>query len=81
LSSAQSDRRILLPIAGVLLAGLAQAGDINNDGAVDLPDLLLMQQHLTDLLVLDTDAIARGDLYLLATPDNQLTISDLLQLQ
>jgi len=56
-------------------------GDVNDDGFVTPADLLLLQQHLVELIVLDAAAIGRGDLYPAVTGDGQLTIADQLLLE
>jgi hypothetical protein len=55
-------------------------GDVNNDGVVSVPDLLLMERHLVALIVLDAAAIERGDLYPASGGDGQLALADLVLL-
>lgn len=55
-------------------------GDINNDGLVNVGDLLLMQRYILNLITLDTAAIERGDLYPENSGDGSLTVSDFLLL-
>lgn len=58
----------------------AIAGDINNDGAITLIDLLSMQRYILNNETLDAAAISRGDLYPKVMGDNQLDASDMLLL-
>jgi hypothetical protein len=68
----------LMADIGWTLGGIA--GDINNDGHVDVADLLLMQSALTGQISLDTGQTRRGDI----SPtggDGVINMSDLLALQ
>ncbi|MEE8428879.1 MAG: CARDB domain-containing protein [Gammaproteobacteria bacterium] len=58
----------------------AVPGDINNDGQVNVADILLSQRHVLGLTMLSPDQISRGDLY---PPggDGQITLPDLLLIQ
>ncbi|MFK7975627.1 MAG: hypothetical protein AB8C02_05795 [Halioglobus sp.] len=58
----------------------ALPGDVNNDGLVDVADILLLQRHLRGLITLDAAASDRVDLYPAGTPDGVLDVSDLLAL-
>ena len=53
----------------------------NNDGEVNVADLLLLTRHVNGLTVLNDAQKARVDLYPANTPDGQLTIQNLLLLQ
>lgn len=55
-------------------------GDINNDGVINVVDLLLMQRHIFGLSLLEIPSMARGDLYPVGSGDDVLNISDLLLL-
>lgn len=55
-------------------------GDINGDGVIDISDVLAAQRHILDVQLLDSEAIARGDLYPVSG-DGQITLSDVLFIQ
>jgi hypothetical protein len=60
----------------------AVAGDINDDGVVDLADLLLMEQAVMGQLTLDPAQLARADLYPSdGDGDGELSVADLLALK
>ncbi|MFW2403988.1 MAG: kelch repeat-containing protein [Gammaproteobacteria bacterium] len=56
---------------------VADTGDVNGDHVIDISDLLLMQQHLTDLRSLDVLSVSRGDF----DRDALLSVHDLLRLE
>jgi len=56
-------------------------GDINNDGQINVADVLLATQHINNLSSLSALQIARGDLYPANTPDGVFNLSDLILLQ
>jgi len=62
---------------------LTRSGDnvINLDGRVDVGDLLLMQQALTDEITLGLAPAWHADLYPAGGGDGELNIADLLALQ
>jgi len=72
--------RLDLGLLTLAVAG-GPAGDANHDGTVDITDLWLIQQHITDRISLDADAIRRCDVYPVGNPDGELDLSDLLELQ
>jgi len=72
--------RLDLGLLTLAVAG-GPVGDANHDGAVDITDLWLIQQHLTDRITLTADAIRRCDVYPAGNPDGTLDLSDLLELQ
>jgi hypothetical protein len=51
--------------------------DADGEQAVGIDDLLLMQRHLTGLIVLDAQAVSRGDY----DRDGSLSIAELVVLQ
>ncbi len=55
-------------------------GDINNDGQVNVADILLAQRHVLGLAMLSPDQISRGDVYP-AGGDGLITLPDLLLIQ
>jgi len=59
----------------------AIAGDANDDGKVDVADLLLVQRHVTGVDPLNAAAVMRCDLYPAGDPDGALDGADLLLLQ
>ncbi len=56
---------------------LAAAGDINDDGKVDVTDATLLQKHIALLTELDSDALAVADM----NSDGYITISDVTIIQ
>jgi len=56
---------------------VADTGDANGDGLVDIKDVLLLQQVILDIQIIDSQALSRCDIY----RDGLLTLSDLLLLQ
>ena len=56
-------------------------GDINNDGQVNVADVLLATRHVNQLSILSLLQIARGDLYPVGAPDAQISLSDIILLQ
>lgn len=69
---------------GVVIINVAAAnnadGDINADGQLTITDVLQAQRHVTGLITLSAEAIARGDLYPTGG-DGQITFSDILLIQ
>lgn len=55
-----------------------ELGDVNASGEVNAADILLVQRHVLEIAVLDTQQIERADMYPPAGGDGQVTISDLL---
>ena len=56
-------------------------GDINDDGTVNIQDLVLLQQHLLTIsIIADNEGLRRADVYPADVGDGELTISDLLLL-
>ena len=53
-------------------------GDINNDGLINVADMLLIQRHIHNYILFDQFEIARGDLYPANSGDGFLSISDAL---
>lgn len=66
-------------LATAVASGLT--GDANDDGRVDIADLLLIHRYLTGQATLNSAAIQRCDVYPDGSPDGILDISDLLLLQ
>ncbi|MGI9331312.1 MAG: CapA family protein, partial [Gammaproteobacteria bacterium] len=56
---------------------LDPTGDANGDGSIDVHDLLRVQQHLTGVIALDPQSVARADVYPAGAPDGVLTVADL----
>jgi hypothetical protein len=56
-------------------------GDINDDGNVNVADILLATQHINNISSLSASQIARGDLYPPVAPDGILNLSDLVLLR
>ena len=56
-------------------------GDINNDGVVNVADLLLVMQHVTNARNLTALQVARGDLYPPGLPDGTVNVSDYILIQ
>jgi subtilisin family serine protease len=56
-------------------------GDANDDGKVDVADLLLVQKHVTGVAPLTAAAVMRCDLYPAGGPDGALDAADLVLLQ
>jgi len=56
-------------------------GDINNDGQINVVDVLLTTRHISNHAILSAVQIARGDLYPAGAPDGVLNLSDLILLQ
>ena len=56
-------------------------GDINNDGILDIRDLLMLEQYLTNSRTLNAGELIRADVHPADTGDEQLTIEDLLFLR
>jgi M6 family metalloprotease-like protein len=60
---------------------LPPPGDLNNDGRVDVSDLLLATRLAVNLQTTTSDHLVRGDLYPAAAPDGVIDVSDLLMIQ
>jgi len=58
-----------------------KGGDINQDGVLSIADIIIMQRFILELSTSSTEQLRRGDIYPVGSPDNQLTISDLVLLQ
>ncbi|MGI9342066.1 MAG: dockerin type I domain-containing protein [Gammaproteobacteria bacterium] len=56
-------------------------GDINGDGAIDVIDLIILQNHLINIEAIGPPEEARADTYPAGAGDGQLDVSDLLRLQ
>jgi len=56
-------------------------GDINNDGNVNIADILLATHHINNVVTLSASQIARSDFYPPGSPDGILNLSDLILLQ
>ena len=56
---------------------IADTGDANGDGLLDIADLLLLQRHLIGAIVLDFQAASRSDF----NSDQLLDVTDLLRLE
>ncbi len=56
------------------------SGDINDDGLLNVADVLLAQRHVMGLALLSPDQISRGDVYP-SGGDGQITIQDVLVIQ
>ena len=64
---------------------IASDGDLNNDGIVNIQDVLLGQQILTGLISLTADSLSHGDVAPLISgthaPDGFFNVVDLLIIQ
>ncbi|MFK5947770.1 MAG: hypothetical protein QM500_03235 [Methylococcales bacterium] len=56
-------------------------GDLNEDGQVDIRDLLIMQKVILNMQVANQNQLVKGDLFPPTNRDHVLSISDLLLLQ
>ncbi len=68
------------PLDPLSFPGAFVPGDINDDGQVNVADILLAQRHVLGLTMLSPDQISRGDLYPTGG-DGQITLPDLLLIQ
>ncbi len=66
-------------LAQALFGGLA--GDADDDGDLDVTDLLLVQRHVTGAMTLDPTAVFRADLHPADSPNGALDGSDLILLE
>ena len=71
----------ILDLDEYLISITSPNGDINNDGQVNTADLILMRQHINNVINLSALSILRGDLYPAGLPDGELNVSDLILLQ
>ncbi len=67
----------LLEYHNSLTQPVSATGDVNDDGVVDIRDLLKVQRHTLSIQLLTPDEIARANLYT-SNGDSLITISDVL---
>ena len=69
------------PVVQVDYATASADGDISGDGSVNVADVLLAIRHVMGRIVLNSEQIARGDVYPATAGDGAIDVSDLLLIE